>query len=343
VPPQFNDLVLATYGRGFWILDDITPLRALTGAVAGRDAYLFEPRQAYRFRGIEGPYEGVDDPVAGTNPPYGASLNYWLRTAPDSTKADSQAIEILDASGKLVRTLRQIPKAGINRIWWDLQFEPTPEARLRTSPRFAAWLAVKPEGTPAPGIGRFSPLAPPGRYTVRLTVRGQTTEQPLVVLKDPNTGASDEDVRAQSVAMGAVKADLDSTVAMINRVEVLRGELASLRASLAGDSSAAGVRAGADSLDRTLQTFEEDLFQVRVTGRGQDILRWPMKLAEQLMYLAQSITGSDFAPSGSQREVQQLLSGQVREARARLDRLMAGDVAAFRQSLRARNLPNLIP
>jgi hypothetical protein len=343
VAEQAHDLVLATYGRGFWILDDITPLRALTPAVTGSDAYLFAPRSAYRFRGIEGPFEGVDDPVAGTNPPYGASLHYWLRTAPDSTKADSQAIQILDASGKVVRTLKQIPKAGINRIWWDLQLEPSAEARLRTSPRYAAWVAVKPEGTPAPGIGRFSPLAPPGRYTVRLTVRGQTSEQPLVVLKDPNTGASDEDVRAQAAAVGQVMADLDSTVAMINRVEVLRGQLASLRASLAGDSSAADVRAKADSLDRTLQGFEEDLFQVRVTGRGQDILRWPMKLAEQLVYLAQSLTSSDFAPTGSQREVQQLLGGQVRDSRGRLDRLMAGEVATFRQFLRGRNLPGVIP
>ncbi|HSD31869.1 MAG TPA: hypothetical protein VLB49_08165 [Gemmatimonadales bacterium] len=343
VAEQAHDLVLATYGRGFWILDDITPLRALTAAVTGADAFLFAPRQAYRFRGIEGPFEGVDDPVAGANPPYGASLHYWLRTAPDSTKADSQAIQILDAGGKVVRTLKQMPKAGINRIWWDLQLEPSQEARLRTSPRYAAWVAVKPEGTPAPGIGRFSPLASPGRYTVRLTVRGQTYEQPLVVLKDPNTGASDEDVRAQATAVAQVMADLDSTVAMINRVEVLRGQLASLRASLAGDSSAADVRAQADSLDRTLQGLEEDLFQVRVTGRGQDILRWPMKLAEQLMYLAQSLGGSDFAPTGPQREVQQLLGGQVRESRARLDRLMTGDVAAFRQFLRSRNLPNLIP
>jgi hypothetical protein len=174
-------------------------------------------------------------------------------------------------------------------------------------------------------------------------VRGQTSEQPLVVLKDPNTGASDEDVRAQAAAVGQVMADLDSTVAMINRVEVLRGQLASLRASLAGDSSAADVRAKADSLDRTLQGFEEDLFQVRVTGRGQDILRWPMKLAEQLVYLAQSLTSSDFAPTGSQREVQQLLGGQVRDSRGRLDRLMAGEVATFRQFLRGRNLPGVIP
>ncbi|MGE5760264.1 MAG: VPS10 domain-containing protein, partial [Gemmatimonadota bacterium] len=342
VQRQFHDLVVATYGRGFWILDDITPLRALTPELTSRDAALFAPRAAYRFRGVEGPYEAGDDPVAGTNPPYGAALDYWVRTAPHDSAKDSVTIQIVDAGGAVVRTIKQLPSAGINRLWWDLQFEPTPEAKLRTSPLYAAWLAVKPEGTPAPSIGRFSLLAPPGRYTVRLTAAGKSSEQPLDVLRDPNTGASDEDLKAQGAAMVDVLADLDSTVAMINRVEMLRGQLASLRATLAGDSTVTDVRAGADSLDRTLRAFEENLFQVRVTGRGQDILRWPMKLAEQLVYLAQSITSSDFAPTGSQRSVQQLLNGQVRDSRARLDRLMTADVATFRQFLRSRNLPTLI-
>lgn len=342
VQERFHDVVVATYGRGFWILDDVTPLRALSAEVAARDAYLFAPRAAWRFRGVAGPYEAGDDPVAGSNPPYGASLTWWRRTAPDSARPDSQAIRILDANGRLVRTLKQVPKAGMNRVWWDLQTEPTTEARLRTSPLYAPWFAVKPEGTPAPGIGRFSMLAPPGRYTVRLAVGSQTLEQPLEVLQDPTTRASAEELRAQAAFLADLVADIDSTAAMIDRLEVVRGQLAALRATLAGDSTAADVRAAADSLDRALVAVEEPLFQMRVTGRGQDLLRWPMRLAEQLMYLAQSVAGSDFAPTVPQREVQRVLAGQVREARARLDRVFAGEVATFRSFLRGRNLPSLV-
>jgi hypothetical protein len=342
VQERFHDIVVATYGRGFWILDDVTPLRTLSAEAAARDAWLFPPRAAYRLRGVAGPYEVGDDPVVGTNPPYGASLTWWRRTAPDSTRPDSQAIAVFDAGGRLVRTMKQVPKAGMNRLWWDLQTEPTTEARLRTSPQYAPWLAVKPEGSPAPGIGRFSTLVPPGRYTVRLTVGAQTLEQALDVLQDPNTRASAEELRAQGAFVADVVADLDSTVAMINRLEVLRGQLVALRATLSGDSLAADVRAAADTLDRALLAVEEPLFQMRVTGRGQDQLRWPMRLAEQLIYLAQGATGSDFGPTVPQREVQQLLAGQVREARERLDRVMAGEVAAFRRFVRARELPNLI-
>ncbi|MGA2384802.1 MAG: sialidase [Gemmatimonadales bacterium] len=342
VQERFNDLVIATYGRGFWILDDVTPLRTLTPEVAARDAWLYAPRTAYRLRAVAGPFAPMDDPVVGTNPPDGASLTWWRRTASDSTHPDSQAIQILDANGRLVRTLKQVPKAGMNRIWWDLRTELTTEAKLRTSPPFAAWLAVKPEGTPAPGVGRFSPLAPPGRYTVRLTVGGQTLEQGLEVLQDPNTGASAEDLKAQTAFIVDLVADLDSTVAMINRLEILRGQLSALRATLTGDSSAADVRVAADSLDRTLLAVEDPLFQMKITGRGQDGLRWPMRLAERLLYLLRSATGSDFGPTASQREVAQLLAGQVRDARARFDSVMTGPVAEFRGLLRARNLPNVV-
>jgi photosystem II stability/assembly factor-like uncharacterized protein len=342
VQERFNDLVIATYGRGFWILDDVTPLRTLTPEVAGRDSWLFAPRAAYRFRGVAGPFEAWEDPVVGTNPPDGASITWWRRAVSDSAHADSQAIQILDAGGKLVRTLKQVPKAGMNRIWWNLRGEPTAQAKLRTSPPYAAWFAVKPEGTNAPGVGRFSMLVAPGRYTVRLTVGGQTLEQPLDVLQDPTTGASAEDLRAQLAFEAPIAADIDTTVAMINRIEVLRGQLAALRASLAGDSSAADLRAAADSLDRTLLAVEDPLFQMKVTGRGQDVLRWPAHLAEQLLYLARTTTGSDFSPTASQREVARLLDGRVQEARARLESAMGGPVADFRRLVRSRNVPDLV-
>src|SRR5262249_22773650 len=82
VQEQFSDLVLATYGRGFWIMDDITPLRMTPAELAAHDHYLFAPRQAWRFRGKEGSFEAGEDPVAGTNPPYGASLDFWRKAAP---------------------------------------------------------------------------------------------------------------------------------------------------------------------------------------------------------------------------------------------------------------------
>ena len=81
VQEHFNDLVISTYGRGFYILDDLTPLRAMTAEVLNADAHLFTPRAAYRFRGITAPSTPYDDPTVGENPQYGATLNYYLKGA----------------------------------------------------------------------------------------------------------------------------------------------------------------------------------------------------------------------------------------------------------------------
>ncbi|HXF05439.1 MAG TPA: sialidase, partial [Blastocatellia bacterium] len=119
VQEHFNDLVVATYGRGFWILDDITPLQQLTPQVLAAEAHLFAPRPAYRFHPITPPMMMSNDPTAGQNPPYGASINYYLKSVPSG----DVTIRILDARGQLVRTLQGTKQAGLNRVWWDLRTE----------------------------------------------------------------------------------------------------------------------------------------------------------------------------------------------------------------------------
>ncbi|HVE78580.1 MAG TPA: hypothetical protein VNA89_06955 [Gemmatimonadaceae bacterium] len=342
VQEHFNDLVIATYGRGFWILDDITPLRELAGQVASKDAHLFAPRVAYRFRDYEAPFAPFYDPVAGQNPTYGASLNYWVRGSADTTGKDSVTLTISDAAGAVVRTLKGPANAGLNRVWWNLRHEPTKEAKLRTSPTHASWVEVKLEGKPAPGVGRFGLLAVPGTYTVKLSGRGAEQTQALVVRKDPSSGGSEEEIRQQTELARAIAADLDSAVAMINTLEGVRGQLAALRAFVGSDSARADVRAAADTLEKKLVAAEERLFQTRVTGRGQDLLRWPMRAAEQLLYLAQSVTSGDIAPTTSQREVAALLQGQVRAIKGDVDRLLQTDVAGFNEMLRRKNMANII-
>jgi len=344
IQEHFNDLVVATYGRGFWILDDVTPLRALTPDVTGKDAQLFAPRLAYRFRGVEPPMAPFYDPVVGQNPPYGASLHYWAKAAAKDTAKDSVTITIQDQSGKTVRTLKAAPqRAGVNRVWWNLAFDESKEAKIRVPPLYAPDFPVGPDGRAAPGLARFAILAPPGTYTVKLALAGQELAQPLTLRKDPNTAGTEEEIRAQTEMATGILNDLNGVVDMINTIELVRGQLASLKAVLAGDSATADVRAAADSLDQKTVAVEESLFQLRVTGRGQDLLRWPAKLAEQLLYLAQAITSSDFAPPTQHGEVHQLLKGEIRSVRERYDRLISQDVAGFNGMLKQRNIPNVVP
>jgi DNA-binding FrmR family transcriptional regulator len=129
---------------------------------------------------------------------------------------------------------------------------------------------------------------------------------------------------------------------MINSLENVRGQLAALKAAVADDSTRKDVLSASDSLDTKLRVVERKLFQTRATGRGQDILRWPQRIAEQLQYLAGEIDGSDFAPTESQRQVGQLLRDQLAAVRAEYDRVMQRDVAAFNAMLQQRKVPNVI-
>ena len=128
VQEHFNDLVISTYGRGFFILDDIGPLQQLTPEVLASASHLFVPRAAYRFRSITAPSSTYDDPTTGEDPEYGASLNYFLK----APAAKAPTLAILDAQGRTVRTLTGTNTAGINRVAWDLRDTPGAETRLLT-------------------------------------------------------------------------------------------------------------------------------------------------------------------------------------------------------------------
>jgi photosystem II stability/assembly factor-like uncharacterized protein len=196
-----QDLIVATHGRSFWILDDIAPLEQITGSVKHSEAALLKPEPAYRIRRDT----NTDTPLppetpAGKNPPDGAIIDYYLRQA----ASGPVTLEILDTEGKLVRryssadrqavNLAELRKtlliplywlrtpkslsagAGLHRWVWDLHY-PSPVSTGHDYP-----IAAVPHDTPRLPLG---PRALPGRYTVRLTVNGQSYTQPLILRMDP--------------------------------------------------------------------------------------------------------------------------------------------------------------
>jgi photosystem II stability/assembly factor-like uncharacterized protein len=334
VQEHFNDLVIATYGRGFWVLDDITPLRTLGSEVTATSMHLFEPRAAYRFRAVEAPMAEMDDPTRGANPPYGASLNFWLR----ADAKDSVTFTIADAAGKAVRTQRVMAKAGMNRVWWDLLTDQTREPLLRTTNPYSPEVKYPAEGKAAPGLGRLNALVAPGTYTVTLAVAGEKQSQPIVVRRDPSSGAADAEIVAQSAMAGELSTDLNAAVDMVNSLESVRAQLAAVRATLSADAAMADVRAQSDSMERRLLNVEEQLLQLHTTGRGQDQLRQPFRIGEQLIYLGQSIASSDYGPTEAHRQVQTLLHDSLQKVRTQYDAVMSGELNTFRQLLRNRNV-----
>ncbi|MDQ3950962.1 MAG: sialidase, partial [Gemmatimonadota bacterium] len=335
IQEHFNDLVVGTYGRGFWILDDLSPLQRLTPEVVASSAHLFAPRPAYRFRSITGNYSVTDDPAAGTNPPYGAAISYWLRAAPQ----DSVTVTILDAGGTLVRTLRGTRQAGLNRVYWDLENEPSRAPRMRTKPMHFPEFAMDSGGTrDAAGFGTISVLMPPGRYTVKLTVGGRDYAQPLEVRKDPHSAGTEQDMGAQTKLLLRIQSDHKAAAGILNAIEEARAALQRLTADSARDRTPAELRSGAAALEQKLIAVEERLQDLRITGRGQDAVRWPVRLGGQLSYLAGGIASSDFAPTTQQRAVHELLERELRATRTALEELVRRDVATFNALLSGRGL-----
>jgi hypothetical protein len=335
---HFHDLVVATYGRGFWILDDLTSLEQMTPQVAAEAAHLFTPRDAYRFRTTVQQESMPYDPTAGQNPQYGASINYYLKAAPSG----DVRIAILDAAGKVVRNMSGTKVAGVNRVYWDLRSDPTRVVRLRTPPDYAPEITVGPEGwRPMPGDRALTLLAPPGVYTIRLTVDGKDYTEKVNVLKDPHSNGSEDTIRTQGRLMSSLFDTMNSLADQINQMEAVRGQLEALKRELTGDANAA-VRTAADQLDAKLKAVEENLFQMKATGRGQDGVRWPNQLVEKVGYLSGEVEGSDYAPTTQQVQVHDELKERTATWRQRMTLLMQNDVTAFNAMLRQRNVPNVV-
>ena len=338
VQKHFNDLVVGTYGRGFWILDDITPLQQLSADAVAASAHLFAPRDAYRFRAITAARSMPNDQSDGDNPPYGASISYWLGQA----GADGAVVRIADAAGNEVRTLEGPGQAGINRVWWDLRDEPSPEMVFRTKPLYADWVDLGDDRQRSGGQG-LSMLMPPGTYTVTLEVEGQPSQsQELRVLKDPNSSGTEEDIRAQLAAFSDIRDDYAEVTSMVNRIEWVRRQLYDLQAVLEDRGGEEDIVGAVTALDESLIAIEDNLVRLITTGTGQDGVRWAPKLAEELRYLAGNIVNGDFPPTDQADEVRLLLNQRVVEYRSQVDELFEGEVAEFNRRLLASNLSPLI-
>jgi photosystem II stability/assembly factor-like uncharacterized protein len=350
VQKNFNDLVLATYGRGFWILDDITPLQQLTPAVLSSDSHFFTPRPAYRLLGRTG--GGAGRPV-GSNPPYGAPINYYLKAAAKGPVR----LSVVDDKGIVIRTLRGPGQPGINRVWWNLRYESIEQAKLRTVPagnphvleeaRFRqTWLEEGWYPIDGYGIngGFQGVLAPPGTYTLKLSVDGQELSQPLVVKKDPTSLGTEADIRAQLKTSLEIQANLKTVVGMVDQVEWMRKQLIDLRNVLRGDKNAPAILAAAEALEKKVTAVEDILFNPVLTEGDNKSFRGGNRLYEQLSILNDDVMqGADFAPTKQQGDVAEELTKKMATTQGQLINLVKQDLAAFNKMLQEKNLTGVVP
>ncbi len=332
-----DDLVAATHGRSFWILDDVTPLRQLEPGMAGGEVFLYTPRAIYRTRA--GRFNPRNAPV-GENPPAGVILSYYLKSA----QKDAITLEILDGQSKVVRKFssrerkeEQAPEewvdeerarehipaeAGMNRWTWNLRYEePT---------RIPA--AVYDEGRP---LGQ---LALPGAYQVKLTVGGKSWTTPFEVKPDPRVTTSPADLQKQFELMTRMRDRQSQMNDVILQIRGLRTQLQALRRRLAQNAEAKEVVSAAEALDKKMTAVEEELIQVK-SKASEDELNYPTKLNSKLGYVQNAVDSADAAPTQAEYEVFEMFSKQLDEQLAKWNAIVSGDLAALNEQARKQNIP----
>ena len=369
VQEDFHDLVVATYGRGFYILDDLTPLEQLTREVSEAPAHLFTPRPAFRFRKVAQRPLAPSGTARGTDPDYGATINYWLKE-PVSAPADNELAEadrlaedaaaagarkpvkkppvevaILDGAGHKLRIFAGPNKAGINRLTWDLRTPPVQEVRLRSTPAGnpRVWEEKRFRGKRDRqvfyyGIGdlKRGVLVAPGNYQVQLTAGGKVLPpQPLLVRKDPNSEASAADVETATQLSLAILQESNRAARMINQLEWSRKQLEDLRRMLSAAAEDPPAAAAVESLDRQLAAVEDQLLHPSLAEEDQKSFRGALGLYLKFLWL-QAEVGSgaaEFAGNADAKPTQPELE---------VKQLLSGQLAEVQKSfdqLYARSIP----
>ena len=374
-----GDLIAATHGRSFYIMDDIAPLRQVTPQVVASPAHLFTPRDAYRVQ-WGGGFGGGASGTVGANPPGGAVVRYWLKEPKHTV-----TLEFLDAKGQLIhRFSSALDSAALADSAKTAQEQQAARDSLmaqgltRDSARkvLAARAAASRGGRrrfgggnerPANGAGlnqfvwnmRYAdaadfrglimwaggttgPMAPPGTYSVRMLVDGQPVQtRNFKLLVDPRTGATVADVNAQFDMLIRIRDRLSAANNAVRRIRNVRYQLGERGAALHGADSVAFARA-ASELDRRMTTVEETLYQTR-NRSGQDPLNFPIRLNNEIAALAGHVGSSEGAPTAQAKEVYALLDKRLTTQLDSLRRIMDQALPPVNAILERAGQPKIVP
>ncbi|HTS27372.1 MAG TPA: YCF48-related protein [Bryobacteraceae bacterium] len=338
VQKQFHDLVLSTYGRGFYIMEDITPLEQGIldqPAATSADVKLVAPRPAYRM-------------VRGGR----ALLSYWLKAAPKGPVT----IEILDSGGTVVSKLPNgTGRAGLNRVSWDMHYEPPRAVALRTTPDENPHIWEEPrfmnvDSRPITHWGlaqaEVGPIAAPGKYTVKLTVDGQSYTQPLEILRTPDSHGSDTDLQSSVRLQLKVRDDISTVSDMTNQIEWMRKQLEDQQKTIQGRGE---LLKALDGINQKLKDVEYKLITRADALSDDKYFQTAYNLYQNFIWLngeigtgAGDVAGSgDYGPTETAIGLVFDLERQLKAVQEEYKGVMEKDVPAFNRQIQGSGLAPL--
>ncbi|MES2881950.1 MAG: glycosyl hydrolase, partial [Bacteroidota bacterium] len=322
-----NDLIVATQGRAFWAMDDLSVLQQMNAALATKSLHAFDVNPVYRFQANTFTRNLESARNAGTNPPAGVVINYFVKEFADSGKA---SITIMDKEHKLVKTFSTDAKEvnakmdvskGMNQFAWNFLY---PESERIEG--MILWTGV-PGGI----------VAAPGNYFAKIKVERDSVEVPFVVMANPNYQTSQAEYDQQFVFLKTVQDKFNETQKAIKDIRAVRMQINSFVA-LQGKDLPKEVKTLADSINKQMTAIEETLYQTK-SKSSQDVLNFPIRLNDKLSGLFDVANSGNFAPSKQSRDVYADIAAQIDAQVARFNSIKQKEIPALNDLIRQKTLP----
>lgn len=322
-----NDLIVATQGRSFWVLDDLTLLHQWQDNIVKQDSHLFATRPVYR--GLTGG-SGRASATAGANPAGGVPLRLWLRDVPEGMSA---SVEIKDADGQVIKRYASKPdknkdedpltlEAGMNTVTWNTRY-----AAAETFEGMVLW-----------GGGTQGPAAMPGTYQATLTVGDESKTVDFEIKKDPRLEVTDEEYRAQFDFLLGIRDKLTETHKAIKRIRDVRSQVQTLKSRLQDKDEFKDLLQQGDEIVNKITQIEETLYQTQ-SRSGQDPLNFPIRLNNRLSGLVGVVASGDGPPTRQAVAVHDMVVAEIDKNLADLQKIFDEDVQAFNNAISAQNVP----
>lgn len=321
-----QNLIAATQGRSFWLIDDLTPLYELNKQTASEDLKLFQVKSAYRMPGGAAPASRTQ----GANKPAGVGVNFYLKELSDK---DTVSLSFVDNSGAVIRKFSNKPdlkadelklgvKQGSNRFNWDMMYQ----GAERVDGMILWWASLS------------GPKAVPGTYQVILSKNSNSQEQSFKILADPRSESTLVDMQAQFDFILSIRDELTRVHKVIKDIRVMRAQAMQLSEQVKGNDNYKEIYDLAAQICKDLTEIEEALYQTK-SRSNQDPLNFPIRLNNKLAHLNALTTMGDFAPTDQAIALRDELMALIQEQTGRYDEIRDSEIQKLNSLIRSSDIP----
>jgi photosystem II stability/assembly factor-like uncharacterized protein len=317
-----NDLIVATQGRSFWVLDDLSVVQQNAAGITNKNLHVFNVNDAYRFDG----YINSNAKNAGTNPPNGSVINYWVKSLNDSTKV---SIEVMDKNNKRIKLFATDAKEkenkidvskGMNQLVWDMNYAPAEKIDGQI-----LWHGV---------VG--GPKAAPGNYNYKVKVDKDSAEGSFTIKANPTYKLTQQDYEDQFNFLISVRDKFSDIQKAIKNIQEVRKQINDFT-TRAGKDLPKDLKQQADTINKQLTSVEEALHQTKAKS-GQDVLNYPIRLDDKISGLYDFAVSGTAAPARQVKDAFTELGAQADEHLNKLKKIMSTDLPALNKMIREKEV-----